>query len=222
MMLPTRTSTSTLTKAYWAEMASLACNVVLLPSEDISQKAIQTSQLLAEKEVLFTLAEGMFYPHVSIYMLQLKISDFVQAKQLLADLASSNQPPVLTATRFWQSKQFTDVEYDKSDTVGHLQRMVVSALNPIRDGMRVKDEKRMTEATGMKLENFKKYGWDSIGELYRPHLTFTRFTQYQNIDDLQLPPVSEFSGTFPAIGLCEMGANGTCVRKIATFGFRDT
>ena len=57
----------------------------------------------------------------------------------------------------------------------------------------------------------------SVGEMFAPHLTITRFTDRKDIDLTTLPNVSELSATFSKIGIFEMGENGTCIRKIAEF-----
>lgn len=198
-------------------MSSLPCNVVILSDDDLANKAISLSQNLASNGTLFTLKDGEFYPHVSIYMLQLKDSDFFRAQELLSGIAKQTDAINLIANGYDQSKQFFDVEYTKSDVIKELQEDIVAALNPVRDGMRAKDVERMKNATGQALANYQRYGWNTVGELYRPHLTLTRFTAAQNEAELSLPDVAEFSGTFSRLGLFEMGDNGTCVCKIAEF-----
>jgi len=198
-------------------MSSIPCNVVLLPNPEVAEKAIALSAELTQYGVHFTLANGAFYPHASIYMLQLKAEDLPEVQNRLLQIANSIRPVHATAARYWQAKQFLDVEYEKSAEMADLQSSVVAALNPIRDGMRAKDVERMKEATGLALENYQKYGWNTVGELYRPHLTLTRFLEDQDIEQLLLPAINEFSGPFPVLGLFEMGDNGTCVRKIAEF-----
>jgi len=198
-------------------MDSLACNVVILPSEDVAHRAIQLSTELAAKGVHFTLKDGALFPHVSVYMLQLKYAGLDEVEKRLAEIANVVPVLELSVTRYEQSKQFFDAEYEKPEVLSQLQKQVVTTLNPIRDGMRARDVERMKEATGLALENFKNYGWNTIGELYRPHLTITRFLEDQDVSSLSLPPVQEFSGVFTKLGLFEMGDNGTCVRKIAEF-----
>jgi len=70
-------------------MSSIPCNIVALPADDIAEKAIQLSADLAQHGAYFTLEEGSFYPHISLYMTQLKIADIDEAIALLADIASS-------------------------------------------------------------------------------------------------------------------------------------
>jgi hypothetical protein len=201
-------------------MNSLPCDIVILPSPELQQKIIALSQQLQPHSTRFTLDGLNFYPHASIYMTQLKVDDIDKAKQLLTDVAAQFKTLALTATRYDQDLGFFDVEYDRIPELVRLQEAVLAAINPIRDGMRVKDQARMQEATGEKRQNYEAYGWASIGSLFRPHATVTRFTDEAAIDTAGLPDPTEFSGQFIGLGLFEMGDNGTCVRKIAAFNFR--
>lgn len=198
-------------------MSSVPCNVVLLPDAELAESAIRCSADLQDLGVHFALAVGAFYPHVTVYMLQLRSNDLDSVQHLLEGITNGTPKFELEAARYWQAQQFFDVEYTKTQQVSQLQDEVVAALNPVRDGMCQKDVARMAEAEGQRLENYKLYGWDCIGELYRPHMTITRFTDEQDITKLNLPDVANFSGSFSKLGLFEMGDNGTCVRKIAEF-----
>lgn len=198
-------------------MSSVACDVVILPNDDLAEKAIMASRALEPLGSLFTLEIGKYYPHSSLYMSQLNKGDLTNIQKLLSAVAAKTSSLKLTASRFYQSENYIDVEYGKTERLAELQKQVIAALNPVRDGMREKDKARMLEATGLALDNFKNYGYKYVGELFRPHITFTRFSQEQADAEKLLPDLSDFDGTFTRIGLFEMGDNGTCVRKIAEF-----
>jgi 2'-5' RNA ligase len=197
---------------------SIPCNIVILPSTNIAEKAIAASQLLAQKyPTFFTLKDGEYYPHVTLYMTQLKLADLDRAQLLLADLAAHNAPFMLQADRYELNHGYFDANYECPHSLEALQMAVIGAINPIRDGMREKDKQHLLEALGLEQENLQKYGYRGVGELFRPHVTLTRLTNDQPVDTSILPAPHEFSGTFVRLGLFEMGDNGTCVRKIAEF-----
>lgn len=198
-------------------MSSLPCDVVILPNDELANKAISASQKLAPLGGLFTLEICKYFPHASLFMLQLKKGDLETVKSLLAEIASKTSVLNLKASKYEQKEAYLDVEYARNEQTDSLQQQVVAALNPIRDGMREKDKARMLEATGLALENFQSYGYKYVGELFRPHITFTRFSEIQPEAESLLPELSTFDGSFTKLGLFEMGDNGTCVRKIAEF-----
>lgn len=198
-------------------MGSLPCDVVILPNDKLANIAISASQKLASLSGLFTLEVGKYFPHCSLFMLQIKASDLERVKSLLAEIASKTEVLNLKASRFDQTHGFINVEYTRSEQTDSLQKQVIATLNSIRDGMREKDNARMLEATGLALENFQNYGYKYVGELFRPHITFTRFSETQPEAENLLPELSTLNGSFTKLGLFEMGDNGTCVRKIAGF-----
>jgi len=197
---------------------SIPCNVVILPEPDLASMAIRASKKLESLGSLFALESGKYYPHASLYMLQLRTETLPKAEQLLADIAASTESVAPHPVRYYQAEGYIDVEYQKTHQLAQLQDKVVSALNPIRDGMREKDKARMLEATGAVRQNLEQYGYRGVGELFRPHLTLTRFADEQPDIESKLPAsFRQFGGQFTKLGLFEMGDNGTCIRQIADF-----
>ncbi len=197
--------------------SSIPCDIVILPSDELATKAILASKKLEPLSSLFSLEIGKYFPHSSLYMLQLSTDTIEQVKQLLADIAHETKSLQLEANGYYQKEGYIDTGYTVSGEVRNFQEKVLSVMNPLRDGMREKDKARMVESTGLALKNYQDYGYKYVGELFRPHITLTRFSEEQPTAEQLLPDVSEFNGAFTKIGLFEMGDNGTCIRKIAEF-----
>jgi 2'-5' RNA ligase len=198
-------------------MESKPCNVVLLPNKSLADKAIEISQTLRSDETIFTLKDGSFYPHISLYMLELRVNDYEKVQDVLRDISAAQAFQELTATKYDQKMGFLDAEYSITPALRELQDLIVDALNPVRNGMREKDKLRMEQADGIKREYFEKYGYPNVKELFRPHLTLTRFNNENLFDASKLPDASVFSGTFESIGFFETGDNGTCVRLLSSY-----
>lgn len=198
-------------------MTSIPCDIVILPSDELANRAVAMSADLQKFNSLFQLSPTGPFPHASLYMTQLKVDDLEKAKEILASIAANTSLLDLTATRYDQAEGYIDADYARIDLLNQLQMTVVEAINPIRDGLRENDKARLLTTTGKVRENLEKYGYRGVGELFRPHMTFTRFADGQAIDTSVLPRPSEFSGQFIKLGLFEMGDNGTCIRKIADF-----
>lgn len=202
-------------------MKSIPCNIVLLPDEELTQHALAVSKSLSKHETWFTLEIGAYYPHLSLYMFQLREADIPKVEQIMAQIAQDYHIMQRSATNYFLGDGFAagylDAEYGANEELSSLQNQVIQHINPIRDGMREKDIAKMKDATGLKLENLKLYGYPAVGELFRPHVTLTRLKAHQPEVLTELPDVSVFNGTFDRIGLFEMGDNGTCIREIATF-----
>ena len=205
-------------------MTTLPCVIVLLPGDELAQKAISASQLLREYDPLFTLQIGAFYPHMSLYMFQLNEDGIPEVEAVLARIAQGYTTLNCTATEYKLGEGFAvgyvDPEYEVTEELRSLQNKVIEQINPVRSGMRESDKSKMADAQGVKLENLQKYGYPSVGELFRPHMTLTRLKEHRPEVLTLLPDIATFSGTFTKIGLFEMGSNGTCIRQIATFDLK--
>ncbi len=202
-------------------MNAIACDIVLLPSSALAQKAIALSKHLESYDSRFTLKEDIYFPHISLYMAQLKQSDLEKVTAMLADIAAT-LPLDLVATRYYQAHGYIDVEYQRTTALDALQAAVIQAINPLRDGLPPNDKTRAQKATGPVLDNFTRYGYPAVGELFRPHLTFTRLVEDTAIPTDNLPHPNEFNGLFPKLGLFVLDNNNACVRKLAEIELKST
>lgn len=200
-------------------MSSSPCDIVILPENELATKAIEASTSLSTLDSIFILEDGKRFPHVSLFMLQIDENHLDTVQEALAVIAKSTQTLDLQASGYVQKEGFVDVGYEVTNSLSDLQQTVIKTVQPLADGMREKDKARMLEATGLALDNYQKYGFKYVGELFRPHITFTRFDSTESIPETErlLPDPTTFNGSFTKIGLFEMGDNGTCVRKIAAW-----
>jgi 2'-5' RNA ligase len=201
-------------------MDTIPCDIVLLPEEKLAERAMTASQQLEPFDTFFTLKTGEYYPHASLYMCQLAVDDLPKVEQVLQQIAETLQPFELSAVRYSLGQGFAvgyvDPEYTVTNELRTAQEAIIAAINPLRAGMRESDIAKMKDATGIKLENLQKYGFPSVGELFRPHMTLTRLKENQPEALAILPDIATFSGRFTRLGLFQMGSNGTCIREIFT------
>jgi len=204
------------------ETQGIACDIVLLPSREQALLASQASQLLSPQGSLFTLDNQNFYAHASLYMFQMNIPDQAACITALQELASQTTVQhLLQDGYFYQNsgfgKGYVDIAFSRNKAADDLQTSVIDVFNKLRAGMRESDKAKMVDATGLKLENLQKYDYPAVGELFRPHITLTKFPVEIEPNLSGIPAPTSFSGEFDQIGLFEMGQNGTCIRKIAAF-----
>ena len=198
-------------------MDSLTYNMAIFPEDKVTESAISLSENLQKYGTLYTLQKNTVFPHVSLYRIQIKNSELEKVKERLSHIAESFQALDLEAIGYHFSDGFMEVSYLRTPLIEDLQMHIVNAINPLRDGMREKDLERLQTATGKVRDSLEKYGYWGIGELYKPHLSLTLFTENRKIDDKSLPDPQVFSGKFATLGLSEQGRLGTMIRKIAEF-----
>ncbi|MEA2701658.1 MAG: hypothetical protein QOE22_367 [Candidatus Parcubacteria bacterium] len=195
-------------------MQSSPYDVVLLPDETVARKAIVLSRELAQHGSHFTLDGVSYYPHVSLYMLQLREDDLQKALEKLSSLAERTRTVTATADQYHRSAGYLSVKYVKSGDFTRVQDDVIRELNPLRDGLRQKDKGRLATIEGAERDNILEYGYRSVGNEFFPHLTFTRFVSPDEPLPEALPPKEDFDGEYLQLGLLEMGDNGTCIRLL--------
>jgi hypothetical protein len=200
-------------------MNSISCDVVILPEPLLASKAISASQKLEQFDGYYTLEDGKYFPHASLYMLELKVTDITMVEEALSRIAQTFSAFQLEAYRYDHTMGFIDAEYKRTPELDSLQMQVVEALNSMRNGIRAKDKERMLSAEGLAFKNFQDYGYKNVGELFRPHVSFTRLKETNEAALVGLEDVKNFNGKFLQLGLFEMGDNGTCIRQIKTFDF---
>lgn len=202
--------------------SSIPCDVVLLPSKTQSKLAIQASRMLSAQGGLFTLDDEKFYAHMSMYMFQMSLDNQADCIAALQRIAEQTRVQQLNQDGyFYQDSGFgrgyTDVAFKRNTEVDACQDSIVNIFNDLRAGVRESDKAKMTDASGLKLENLQQYGYPAIGELFRPHITLTKLSIESEPDFSVLPESEAFTGEFDKIGIFEMGRNGTCIRKVAEF-----
>lgn len=205
-----------------SQSQTIPCDIVLLPSTEQSQRACAASQQLGQQGALFTLDDRGYFAHASLYMFQMNVAAQERCVAALQEIAAQTKAQRLKQNGYFYidstpDKGYVDVQFTRNAAVDSLQDRVVNVFNVLRAPMHESDRQKMTDATGLKLENLKKYGYPAIGELFRPHITLTRFPMETEPDLSVLPSPEIFSGEFPRIGLFEMGPHGTSIRKIAEF-----
>jgi hypothetical protein len=133
-------------------------------------------------------------------------------------VTADNGPLELSTTHYGGKRGYINASYETPAELSRLQEQIISGVNPLRDGLTPEEETLLKTATGQKKENIEEYGYKSVGELFVPHLTLTRFIDPTTVAEPDsLPPLSDFDGQFSEIGLFEVGEHGTCIREIARF-----
>lgn len=198
-------------------MSSRPYDIALVPERDLAERAIQLSTDLTTLGSYYILDGKNFFPHLTLYMVQLNDDGLSKAIDILRSIASETKALKLIAGHYNYEHDYLDIEYIKTDAVAALQDRAIGALNPIRDGMREKDRLRLNTADGKARANLLAYGHRSVGPLFYPHLTMTRFTGNQESSLRSLPSKESFNGIFPSLGIFEMGDHGACTKSIATW-----
>ncbi|WP_214325697.1 hypothetical protein [Nonomuraea sediminis] len=201
-------------------------DVVLLPPAGVAAAAVGLSRRCAQVAgVEFVLAEEGAYPHLSLFMAVFGPEQRETAEQRLAEIGRRTPVIELRGDHFAGNEHgMFELFYDKSEAVTALQEDVLGAVAPLRTGWRERDPvgrvlaDYRVSAPALARDNLERYGYDEVGELFRPHITLTRFQQRDHrVDPADLPPAQDFTAAFDTLALCVMGEHGTCTEIVARF-----
>lgn len=194
-----------------------AYDIVLLPESSALETFISVSENLKDLGTYFTLGEHEYVPHISLYMLQLRDDSLEKVCTVLEKITTHTNIQNPKVKEYHYEHDYLDIEYERSNELAVLQNKIISQLNPLRDGLREKDTARLRTAIGDERSNLLQFGYRSVGDLFFPHVTFTRFISNQKQILATLPKINTYSCTFPTLGIFEMGDNGTCRWCIKTW-----
>jgi hypothetical protein len=203
-------------------MTSPTYDVVLLPPMEVTATSVRVSQQLEPLGHFVLRDDTTAIPHVSLYMITLEVQGLEEAVRRLACIGTSSAPVPLAATRYAQMPDgFVEVQYEVTPALAQLQRRLLDAINPLRDGFPemtpsgVAMLEAMRRAGGEERSNYERWGYPECGSEFRPHISFTRLRAPQcPVDFTRLPPAEEFSTLSFRLALCSMGLHGTCTSVV--------
>jgi hypothetical protein len=109
-----------------------------------------------------------------------------------------------------------------------LQDDTIAVVNPLRGNLLLERDpagrplsERMDES-GPAGDNIRRTGFDAVGDptqggLFYPHVTINWFEPGTSVElnATGWPPLSQFDGSFVALGIFLLGPYGTCAQRLA-------
>ena len=184
---------------------SVIINVCVIPPEGVGRQCVELSQSLKSDNTMFVLDGKSKFAHMTVFMARFsngKISTVLSA----AEKALKNANSLLCehAGYFMTAGRYLEVSYRKSEEFMGLHELLIDSLknyrinpdNPFEEGY-------FTPYTQEQQKNAKETGYDLAHNLYRPHITLTRYKERE------VPKV------FPAFAPVELSfqLNKVCVYK---------
>ncbi|TKK78905.1 hypothetical protein FDA94_36560 [Herbidospora galbida] len=198
-------------------------DAVLLPGAVVEERSVRLSAWCAEfAPAEFTLRTGELYPHISLYMANFESARLGEACEALRLIGERTPEIPLEGGHFAANDQgMFELFYRKTGAVTRLQEDLLAALGPLRTGLRERDpvgrvlaEHRLVAPPEARA-NLDRHGYDEIGELFRPHITMTRFRERGlQVPAELLPPARSFDEVYRTLALCVMGEHGTCTEVV--------
>ncbi|HEX5496390.1 MAG TPA: hypothetical protein VFX70_17645 [Mycobacteriales bacterium] len=169
-------------------------------------------------------------PHVSLFMLSVERAEIDELLTAVRAVAGTVAPIVASGHEYRPNPQGApELHYHRSDPWHALQHAVVTAAEPLRRGrLREVDPAgeplaglverlRREEPDGDRLRQLLDYGYDEIGDRFRPHVTLAWPADGAPPSLADLPGPDAFSGVLVDLAVHGMAGNGTCTTRYGGF-----
>jgi hypothetical protein len=198
-------------------------NVAIIPSAEVSAAAVMLSQALHTSGGIFQLDGVNRFAHLTLYMSRFARSELVAAKAALSAVSGSLNSIRLTQNGYFvTSGGYYEISYLRSPSLLNAHDKVTRTLRTLRFSPgHPPVENYFGIYSRMQQENARKTGYDLAGDLYRPHITLTRF---DDVPDVNMLPTAKGDLSFMAtrIGLFQADSMGAARKLIAEFDLDST
>jgi hypothetical protein len=228
-------------------MGSITVDIVLLLPSGLRAAAVETSALLARHMAAyghpsgFILGQGLrtdrrtepCEPHLSLFMLRVDETEMDEVVRRAGSVARVAAPVDALGVEYRHNPVGApELHLAKGASWTALQAAVIREIEPLRKG-RLRDvdpagadlaglvgELREREPGGERLRQLLTYGYDEIGDLFSPHVTFAWPVDEQPTPFGDLPLPEAFRGRLDTLAVFGMGSHGTCLTPYARFALR--
>jgi 2'-5' RNA ligase len=203
-------------------MAKIAVDVVLLPSDEMADKAIEANkELLKQYADKIVLNKEDCLPHISLAMGCIDEKDIAEIERVLQTIANQYSLGQLNITGIHTEtnsvgEKVSVFEIERTEALQSLHKEVMRKLSPyfsydvtadmVLSGVRV------SESTLLWIKNYPEKS--SYGNFF-PHITIG----YGKINDFSFPPqgvLRTIKFVVPKLALCHLGNHCTCRKILAS------
>lgn len=200
-------------------------NVVLLPEGGSKATFMRWSQLIADQyPTYFTLNPSNKLPHLSVYigryparnepLILDRVGEIVREQHLVV-VSFPGQFSVYNGFIFY------DAAVAENPDLTALHQRLVTALNPLREGLIPDVIKTLKNLPTSQQQALKKYGTPSALETYFPHITITRLINESQAEEaIKLLPNEPMTISFNSLSYTLFTEHGTCPRVLESFPFQ--
>jgi len=198
---------------------SVIINVCVIPSQDVGNQCIQLSQSLKSESTMFVLDGKSKFAHMTVFMARFannEISNVLNATEKA--LKNANSFLCEHTGYFMTAGRYLEVSYRRSKEFMGLHELLIDSLkdyrikpnNPFEEGY-------FTPYTEEQQKNAKETGYDLARNLYRPHITLTRYKEGEVPKVFPAFAPAELSFQLSKVCIYKADDNGAVYEKLSEF-----
>jgi len=200
------------------DLETTLLNVAILPPRSTAAEVERLSAALQTHGGLFRIDGKKKLAHLTLYMARFASSEIEAVVTETARFAKRHGARTLDHTGYFLTQgNYYEVSYARSDGMMKLQQGISDLLLPLRYSPghpRIEDF--FAPYSKRQREQAERSGYDLAGDLYRPHITMTRFAERPTH---ALPsPTIDLSFSATTIGLFKADNLGAVTEALGTWG----
>lgn len=161
------------------DLETTLLNVAIVPPTPTATEVERLSAALRAHGGLFRIDGRQKLAHLTLYMARFANSNIEAAMAATATFAKEHRACALDHTGYHQTQgNYYEVSYARSEGVLRLHQSAADSLLPLRysPGRPLVEDFFAPYSTGQRAQA-ERSGYDLAGDLYRPHITITRFAE---------------------------------------------
>lgn len=197
---------------------STLLNICVFPDERVSEECIRLSQSLKSEQTMFVLGDGLF-PHMTAYMARFandQINIVIEATKIALKQAVSFK---CEHTGYFMTEgRYLEASYRKSTEFMHLHELLITHIASLRINPGSPfSESYFAPYTAEQENNAQGTGYDLARNLYRPHISLTRYHQDRIPTEFPAFPSVNLSFNLKKVSLYKADDNGAVYELVKEF-----
>lgn len=198
---------------------SVLINVHVTPSQEVGAECVKISQSLKSDGTMFVLDGETKFPHMTVFMFRVandKVAEVVEAVgKVVSEISSfscNHTGYFMTQGRYFEasySKTLEFVAFHKK-LIAALKDFRINPGDPFEEGY-------FTPYTSEQQANAKDTGYDLAHELFRPHVTLTRYFEGKVPKEYPQTPPTDLSFSLQKVCVYKADDNGAVYEPLAKF-----
>lgn len=193
-------------------------NICVIPNENVSTNCLSISQSLKSDDTVFVLG-GDKFAHMTAFMARFPNKDIEKVIHNVNLVLARVEPFRCEHVGYFMTEgRYLEVSYKKSEKFMSLHESLISAVSELRiNPGRPYEEGYFTPYTMEQRLNAKETGYDLARNLYRPHITLTRYKE--NLVPNLFPAFPQVDLSFDIYKVCVYKAdyNGAVYEKLSEY-----
>lgn len=198
---------------------SVIINVCVIPADEAGSQCVELSQSLKSNDTMFVLDGQSKFAHMTVFMARFTNSKIPEVLNATEKVFASAKSFLCEHTGYFMTAgRYLEASYRKSEEFLALHEALISGIKDhrINPGSPF-EEGYFTPYTPEQRKNAEETGYDLAHNLYRPHVTLTRY--HEGKVPKVFPGIQPVELSFKLQKVCVYKAddNGAVYEKLAEF-----